>query len=219
MTIFTDFTSRRKRMVETQIEARGISDQNVLNAMRKVERHLFLDEALWPDAYDDHPLPIGEKQTISQPFIVALMTESLRLTGSERVLEIGTGSGYQTAILAELAERVFSIERIAVIAKRARRILDTMQYNNIVVTIGDGTYGWKEHAPYDAIIVTAASPVPPKPLFEQLKENGRLAIPVGDELSQDLIVYTKKKDGTIVPENYGGCRFVKLIGDHGWKNS
>ena len=219
MTVFTDFRARRKRMVETQIQARGVSDQRVLKAMLTVQRHLFLDDALWPEAYDDHPLPIGEKQTISQPFIVALMTESLRLTGNERVLEIGTGSGYQTAILAELAEQVFSVERIAVIAKRARKILDTMHYNNIVVTIGDGTYGWKEHAPYDAIIVTAASPAPPKPLFEQLKENGRLAIPVGDELNQDLIVYTKKEDGTIVPVNYGSCRFVKLIGEHGWKNS
>lgn len=219
MTVFTDFRARRKRMVEAQIQARGVSDQRVLKAMLTVQRHLFLDDALWPEAYDDHPLPIGEKQTISQPFIVALMTESLRLTGNERVLEIGTGSGYQTAILAELAEQVFSVERIAVIAKRARKILDTMHYNNIVVTIGDGTYGWKEHAPYDAIIVTAASPAPPKPLFEQLKENGRLAIPVGDELNQDLIVYTKKEDGTIVPVNYGSCRFVKLIGEHGWKNS
>ncbi len=136
--------------------------------MRKVPRHLFLDEALWPQAYEDHPLPIGEKQTISQPYIVALMTEALKLKGNEKVLEIGSGSGYQTAILAELAEQVYTIERIPVIAKRARKTFDQLQYKNIVLTITDGSSGWKDHSPYDGIIVHRGSPMRPKPLLEQL---------------------------------------------------
>jgi protein-L-isoaspartate(D-aspartate) O-methyltransferase len=214
---FNDYTSRRQQMVETQISRRGIRDQRVINAMRKVPRHLFLEEALWPEAYEDRPVPIGEKQTISQPYIVALMTEALGLRGNEKVLEIGTGSGYQTAVLAELAEQVYSIERIPTIAKRARKILDDLKYANIVVTIGDGTFGWKEHAPFDGIIVTAASPAPPRPLLEQLRPGGRLVIPVGTEYSQDLIIY-RNEDGEFTEENYGGVRFVKLIGEHGWKD-
>ena len=158
MTTMNAHSSKRQYMVDTQIIPRGIKDPRVIEAMRKVPRHLFLDEALWPQAYEDHPLPIGEKQTISQPYIVALMTEALRLTGKEKILEIGSGSGYQTAILAELAEQVYTIERIPAIAKRARKIFDQLQYRNIIITIGDGTSGWKEHSPYNGIIVTAASP-------------------------------------------------------------
>ncbi len=215
--ILNNYYNMRQHMVDTQLVRRGIKDSRVIAAMRKVERHLFLDEALWPEAYEDHPLPIGEKQTISQPYIVALMTEALTLQGKERVLEIGTGSGYQAAILAEMAEQVYSIERIAVIAQRARRLLDEMRYNNIVITVGDGTYGWREYAPYDAVIVTAASPAVPKPLIDQLAPGGRLIIPLGEESAQELVLYSKHKDGTVSSEDYGGCRFVKLIGEHGWR--
>ena len=211
------YNSKRQHMVDTQIIPRGIKDQRVINAMRKIPRHLFLDEAFWPQAYEDHPLPIGEKQTISQPYIVAIMTEALQLTGTETVLEIGAGSGYQTAILAELAEQVYTIERIPSIAKRARKTFDQLQYRNIIITIRDGTAGWKEHSPYDSIIVTAASPGAPKPLLEQLATGGRLVIPIGDEFTQELIVYEKKDENEFKEENYGGCRFVKLIGEYGWK--
>jgi protein-L-isoaspartate(D-aspartate) O-methyltransferase len=215
--MFNEYAAKRQRMVENQLLPRGIKDSRVIAAMKKVPRHLFLDEALWPEAYEDHPVPIGEKQTISQPFIVALMTETLRLTGSEKILEIGTGSGYQAAILAELAERVYSIERLPAIAKRARKILDQLKYSNIVITIGDGTLGWKEHGPYDAIMVTAASPYPPKILLEQLKIGGRLVIPIGDELTQDLTLYVRDSEADYSKESYGGCRFVKLIGEQGWR--
>lgn len=215
--MFNEYTSRRQKMVENQLLSRGIKDPRVIAAMRKVPRHLFLDEALWPEAYEDHPVPIGEKQTISQPFIVALMTEALKLSGTEKILEVGTGSGYQAAVLAELAEQVYSIERLPSIAKRARRILDELKYANIVITIGDGTLGWKEHSPYDGIIVTAASPYPPKTLLEQLKMGGRLIIPIGDEFTQDLTLYRKEGEEDYSKESYGGCRFVKLIGEQGWR--
>jgi len=215
--MLNDYASKRQKMVETQILPRGITDTRVIDAMKKVPRHLFLDEALWPQAYEDYPSPIGEKQTISQPYIVALMTELLQLKGKEKILEIGTGSGYQTAILAELAEQVYSVERIHSLAKRARKILDKLNYTNVVITIDDGTLGWREHSPYDGIIVTAAAPEPPKPLFDQLKIGGKLVIPLGDEFMQDLIVYTKEKEDSSSKETYGGCRFVKLIGEKGWK--
>jgi protein-L-isoaspartate(D-aspartate) O-methyltransferase len=215
--MYDEFASKRQQMVDTQIIPRGIKDEKVINAMRKIPRHLFLDEALWPQAYEDYPLPIGEKQTISQPYIVALMTELLHLTGKEKVLEIGTGSGYQTAILADIVEQVYSIERIAVIAKRARKVLDDLKYTNVVITVGDGTLGWQEHAPFDGIIVTAAAPRPPEPLLNQLNIGSRLVIPIGDEHFQDLIVFIKEGDKTYKEENYGGCRFVKLVGEYGWK--
>lgn len=215
--MINQYQGKRQHMVDTQIIARGIRDRHVINAMLKVPRHLFLDEALWPQAYDDNPLPIGEKQTISQPFIVALMSEALHLTGTEKVLEIGTGSGYQCAILAELADQVYTIERIPSIAKRARKIFDQLKYSNVIVHIGDGTLGWKQHGPYDGIIVTAASPDPPKPLLEQLTKGGRLVIPIGSEFSQDLIVFTREDKNDYTQESYGGCRFVKLIGQHGWR--
>ena len=216
--ILNDYSSKRQEMVDAQIIARGVKDSKVIQAMRKVPRHLFLDEALRSQAYEDNPSPIGEKQTISQPYIVALMTELLGLKGKEKVLEIGTGSGYQAAILAEIADQVYSIERLPALAKRARKLLDDLKYTNIVITVGDGTRGWKEHSPYDGIIVTAAAPYPPTPLLEQLKTGGRLVIPIGEEYMQDLMMYTKDDEGKYSKENYGGCRFVKLIGDEGWKS-
>jgi protein-L-isoaspartate(D-aspartate) O-methyltransferase len=214
--MFNDYYGKRQRMVDTQLVPRGIRDTRVIEAMRRVPRHLFLDEALWPEAYEDHPSPIGEKQTISQPFIVALMTELLSLRGDEKVLEIGTGSGYQTAILAELAETVYSVERLPRIAKRARKTLDDLRYGNVIITVGDGTLGWREHSPFAGIIVTAAAPFPPQPLLDQLPMGGRLVIPIGDESNQDLMVYTRTDD-KFEKEDHGGCRFVKLIGEHGWK--
>lgn len=206
----------RQRMLETQLIPRGIKDKRVLDAVRKVPRHLFVDEAFYGQAYGDFPLPIGEEQTISQPFMVAVMTEALELKGDERVLELGTGSGYQTAILAELCHKVFSIERISSLAGRARKVLDKLGYGNVLVKIGDGTLGWKEEAPFDAIIVTAGAPEIPQPLTEQLKIGGRLVIPVGGEFMQSLIRVRKTEKG-IEKEDMGGCRFVKLIGEHGWK--
>lgn len=195
--------------------ARGIKDARVIAAMRKIPRHLFVEEALQNQAYSDRPLPIGEKQTISQPYMVALMSEALQLTGKEKVLEIGAGSGYQTAILAELARQVFSIERILSLTMKARMLLINLGYTNVEVKFSDGTEGWMGESPFDAIIVTAGSPDIPQPLVHQLAAGGRLVIPVGDESVQDLIRLTKTEEG-IKREDLGGCRFVKLIGRHGW---
>ena len=203
-------------MVETQIAARGIKDDRVLSAMRKVPRHLFVEEALRDQAYADHPLPIGEGQTISQPYIVALMTEALELKGHERVLEIGTGSGYQTAILAELARWVYSIERYPRLLERARKILEELGYTNILLRLGDGTRGWPEAAPFEAIIVTAAGPRIPEPLVDQLAEGGRLVMPLGDEWSQYLVKIVKK-GGTLYRQTLEGVRFVKLVGEYGFE--
>jgi len=210
-----DFPKARLKMVEEQIILRGIKDPRLITAMQKVPRHLFVEEALQGQAYSDHPLPIGEKQTISQPYMVALMTEALQLGGEEKILEIGTGSGYQAAILAELAEKVFSIERIRSLAIKARKLLYELGYFNVEIKIIDGTYGWAEESPFDAIIVTAGSPNVPKPLIDQLAIGGRLVIPVGDAFVQDLIRVTKLEDG-IEKEDLGGCRFVKLIGKYAW---
>lgn len=203
-------------MVSTQIEVRGIHDQRVLEAMRKVPRQLFVSEALQDQAFGDFPLPIGDGQTISQPFIVAEMTQALELTQNDRVLEIGTGSGYQTAILAELAYRVYTIERVRKLFIEARKILDQLHYHNVVAKCSDGTLGWAEESPFDAIIVTAGAPEVPDALVEQLEEGGRLVIPVGGRLSQTLLKIERHEDG-IRKTNLGGCRFVKLIGNHGWK--
>jgi len=203
-------------MVEEQIVSRRINDARLISAMKKIPRHLFVEEALQSQAYNDHPLPIGEKQTISQPYMVALMTEAMLLTGKEKVLEIGTGSGYQTAILAELSEKVFSIERIRPLALRARKLLYELGYFNVEIKIFDGTFGWIEESPFDAIIVTAGSPDIPQPLIDQLGVGGRLVIPVGDAFVQDLFRVTKEEEG-IKKEDLGGCRFVKLIGKYGWE--
>jgi len=210
-----NFARTRLKMVEEQVVARGVKDARVIAAMRKVPRHLFVEEALQNQAYSDRPLPIGEKQTISQPYMVALMSEALQLTGKEKVLEIGAGSGYQTAILAEMARQVFSIERILSLTMKARMLLINLGYTNVEVKFSDGTEGWIGESPFDAIIVTAGSPDIPQPLVHQLAAGGRLVIPVGDESAQDLIRLTKTEEG-IKREDLGGCRFVKLIGRHGW---
>ncbi len=207
----------RENMVKTQLIARGIRDPKVLAAMRKVPRHLFVEEALRSQAYGDFPLPIGEQQTISQPYIVAFMTEALELTGTEKVLEIGTGCGYQAAILAEIVPEVYSIERLPGLAAKARRTLEALRYFNVKIKVGDGTLGWPEEAPFQGIIVTAAAPGIPRPLLDQLAMGGRLVIPVGDRYTQTLDVVRKTPEG-IKHDYRGGCRFVKLIGSYGWED-
>ena len=211
-----DFALARRKMVKEQLVARKIKDKRILNAMEKVPRHLFVEEGLWHQAYGDFPLPIGQGQTISQPYIVALMTEVLQLKGDAKVLEIGTGSGYQAAILAELTKQVFSIERISSMASKARKILDELGYANVIIRVSDGTYGWEDEAPFDGIMVTAGAPAIPLTLVGQLKVGGRLVIPVGGEYSQVLLKVVKKEKG-YKEEDLGGVRFVKLVGDHGWK--
>jgi protein-L-isoaspartate(D-aspartate) O-methyltransferase len=206
----------REKMVSTQIEARGIHDYRVLEAMRGVPRHLFVGEALQDQAYGDFPLPIGEGQTISQPYIVAEMTQALELTKDDRVLEIGTGSGYQTAILAELAFRVYTIERVRELFIKARKLLDQLGYHNVIAKCSDGTLGWPDESPFDAIIVTAGAPEVPDKLVQQLTISGRMVIPVGDRFSQTLLRIRREEDG-IQDTSLGGCRFVKLIGEHGWR--
>ena len=210
-----DYRLARERMVKNQLVPRGITDEGVLRAMGKIQRHLFLEEAMAGEAYNDHPLPIGHKQTISQPYIVALMTQALELTGREKTLEIGTGSGYQTAILAELSEKVYTIERIRPLLERARSLLNELGYTNILFKSFDGTLGWEVYSPFDAIIITAGAPKIPEPLLNQLAEGGRMVIPIGDRFSQDLMKVTKTK-GEYREKNLGGCRFVDLIGAHGW---
>ncbi len=211
-----NYDTERRRMVDEQIVPRGIKDERVLDAMRKVPRHEFMPEAIRASAYGDHALPIGEGQTISQPYMVALMTELLGLKGSERVLEIGTGSGYQAAVLAELCEKVYTVERIKSLADRARANLDRLGYKTVAIKVYDGTYGWKEMAPFDAIMVTAGTPEIPAPLAEQLKEGGRMLVPVGERLSQVLIKAVKTSRGLEIAESVP-CVFVPLIGNHGWK--
>lgn len=206
----------RKQMVEKQIEARGIYDTRVLSAMRSVPRHLFVSEALMDQAYSDFPLPIGEQQTISQPFIVAEMTQALQLTTEDRVLEIGTGSGYQAAILAQIAYRVYTVERLHPLYIKTRKLFDQLGYHNIVTRYSDGTSGWKDESPFDAIIVTAGAPEIPTALVNQLAIGGRMVIPVGDQNTQDLIKLVRDKEG-VQQTNLGGCRFVKLVGEHGWR--
>jgi protein-L-isoaspartate(D-aspartate) O-methyltransferase len=212
-----DYRLAREKMVDTQLVPRRISDPRVLAAMRKVPRHRFVGSGLVGEAYQDHPLPIGHGQTISQPYIVALMTQELKLTGTEYTLEIGTGSGYQTAILAELSRRVYTVERVKPLMNGAMKLLDELGYTNVSYKITDGTLGWEENGPYDAIIITAGAPDVPRPLIEQLADGGRLVIPVGDKFSQELVRITKRK-GKLSRERLGGCRFVDLIGEHGWRD-
>jgi len=206
----------RKRMVETQIVARGITDHRLIDAILKVPRHIFVEDAMAAQSYSDTPLPIGEKQTISQPFMVALMTDLLGLKCTERVLEIGTGSGYQTAVLSLLAGRVYTIERIRPLALKARKALDSLGLLNINLKIDDGTRGWISEAPFDAIIVTAGAPDVPENLVDQLELGGRLVIPVGTQWEQTLVKVVKDMEGTISREESIRCRFVKLVGEFGW---
>jgi protein-L-isoaspartate(D-aspartate) O-methyltransferase len=211
------YRRQREDMVKNQIEARGITDWNVLSALRKVPRHLFVGEALRDQAYGDFPLPIGEQQTISQPYIVAEMTQALALNKDDRVLEIGTGSGYQAAVLAQIVYRVYTIERIHSLYIAARKLFDELRYHNIVTKYSDGTSGWAEESPFDAIIVTAGSPEIPRTLINQLTVGGRMVIPVGDQFSQTLMKVVKDDQG-IRTADLGGCRFVKLVGEHGWRS-
>ena len=211
-----DFSSQRERMVRWQIERRGISTPRVLAAFRSVPRHCFVRREDWPDAYEDRPLPIGLGQTISQPYIVALMTDLLRLQGGESVLEIGTGSGYQAAILAALAGLVHTIERHPALAEHARRTLAELGIENVVVHCADGSLGWPEAAPYAGILVTAAAPAVPKPLLEQLVEGGRLVLPVGPSGYQVLQVW-QREGGTWTHEEIIPVAFVPLRGQYGWK--
>jgi protein-L-isoaspartate(D-aspartate) O-methyltransferase len=210
------YSQARRRMVERQIEARGITDPRILQAMLAIPRHLFVPEAYRSAAYDDGPLPIGHGQTISQPYIVALMTDMLEIGPDDRVLEIGGGSGYQAAILGRLAAEVITIERLPDIAALARRNLAAVGAANVTVVEGNGTLGYAERAPYQGIIVTAAAPAVPEPLLEQLAEGGRLVAPVGS-LGMQMLEKIVKKDGEIVRTSHGGVMFVPLVGAHGWK--
>jgi len=203
-------------MVTTQLVSRGIKDPRVLDAMRRVPRHLFAGDSNLRIAYDDMALPIGEGQTISQPYMVAIMTELLKLKGTEKVLEIGTGSGYQGAVLAELAKEVYTIDRIESLADKAAETFRSLSYRNIHVKTGDGTLGWPEEAPFDRIIITAASPKIPDPLVEQIAMNGIIVIPVGSRFSQELLKITKTGRG-LVQEYHTPCVFVPLIGKFGWE--
>ncbi len=216
MTKRNDYRSLREQMVQSQLMPRRIRDGRTLGAMGRVPREAFVPEKYRHSAYDDRPLPIGEDQTISQPYMVALMTEALELSGGETVLEIGTGSGYQTAVLAEMATRVVSIERISTLAERARAVLQQLGYTNVTVLVGDGTRGCAEHAPFDAIIVTAGSPGVPVSLKEQLADGGRLVIPVGSRGYQELN-RIRRRGNDFITENLGGCVFVPLIGVQGWE--
>ncbi|MCP4692694.1 MAG: protein-L-isoaspartate(D-aspartate) O-methyltransferase [Desulfobacterales bacterium] len=209
------FRRQRETMVRKQLEARGISDPRVLEAFRKVPRHLFVSEALADQAYGDFPLPIGEQQTISQPYIVAEMTQSLALDKEDRVLEIGTGSGYQAAILAEIVHRVYTMERIHSLLIKARKLFDALQIHNIVTRYSDGTLGWESESPFDAIVVTAGAPRVPEALVRQLAPGGRMMIPVGDRYSQELTKLYRDEKG-VHQTSMGGCRFVKLVGADGW---
>lgn len=210
-----NFDIARRRMIDSLIE-RGITDRRVIEAIQKVPRHIFVEEAMSAQAYSDSSLPIGDRQTISQPYIVALMTELLQLTGSEKVLEVGTGSGYQAAILAILADRVYTIERLRPLAMRARKALDSLGLLNVNMKIGDGSEGWESEAPFDAILVTAGAPDIPEPLIEQLRSGGRLIIPIGTQYDQVMVKIVKGEDGSIAREKSVDCRFVKLLGRCGW---
>jgi protein-L-isoaspartate(D-aspartate) O-methyltransferase len=216
-----NFDFARKKMVREQILARGVSDRRVIDVMLKIPRHIFVQEAFAAQAYSDTALPIGEKQTISQPYMVALMTEQLALTGKEKVLEIGTGSGYQTSILATLADRIYSAERIRPLALRARKCLDSLKLFNVMLRINDSEgspIGWEEEAPFDAIIVTAGAPDVPTILIEQLAAGGRLVIPVGNDSDQQLFKITKNSEGELESTVSVACRFVPLIGRQGWQS-
>lgn len=210
------YSGHRLKMVEEQLVNRRIKDLRALEAMSRVPRHLFVADALQHQAYGDHPLPIGDNQTISQPYMVGLMTEALGLSEHDKVLEIGTGSGYQTAILAELAEQVFTIERLRSIGLAAEKCLQRLGYSNIVFKIFDGTYGWRDQSPYDAILITAGVPEIPRPLVEQLKDQGRLVVPVGSDPDHQQLTVLTKNGGRTATRVIAECKFVRLIGKYGW---
>ena len=212
-----DYARARERMVQEQLVSRGINDTRVLGAMARVPRHLFLESELRDQAYEDHPLPIGANQTISQPYMVALMAEALELKGTERVFEVGTGSGYLAAVLSELCAEVFSVETVEKLASKARNLLTSLGYRNVSVLMGDGTLGWEEHSPYDAVVISAAAPCIPRPLLEQLKTPGYLVFPMGEKELQTLVRIRKDKAG-IREEYLGECQFVKLKGQYGWED-
>jgi protein-L-isoaspartate(D-aspartate) O-methyltransferase len=212
-----DDKALRDHMVKTQLIPRGIQDNRVLEVMRRVPRHLFVEKAMMHNAYNDMALPISDGQTISQPYMVAVMTELLELSGNEKVLEIGTGSGYQAAILAELSKEVYSIERIASLTEKVKELLDKLGYDNIHVMCADGTQGWPDAAPFDRIMITAAAPQIPDPLKDQLADDGILVIPVGSRFSQQLLKVRKSRDRT-TEEYHTPCVFVPLIGEHGWES-
>ena len=211
------FELMRERMVKEQLLPRGIRNPEVLRAMQAVKRHLFVPEGRRRSAYGDHPLPIGEGQTISQPYMVALMTQLLSVEKDSRVLEVGTGSGYQTAVLAEIAKSVWSIEIIASLGKSAETRLAKLGYKNVHVRIGDGYAGWPENGPFDGIIVTCACPEAPKPLVEQLAEGGKMIIPIGKTLTYQTLTLFEKKKGKLERKDIAGCVFVPLLGEHGYK--
>ena len=211
------YAQAREQMVREQIVKRGVSDPLVLAAMEKVPRHEFVEEAMRDRAYEDNPLSIGEGQTISQPYMTALMAETLKLAEGEKVLEVGTGSGYLTAILAEQGAQVCSVEMSARLAQRARGVLQKLGYHNISILVGDGTLGWEEEAPFDAIIIGAAAPCLPRPLLTQLRMGGRLVLPMGEADLQTLVRLWKERKG-FREEYFGECRFVKLQGAYGWDN-
>jgi protein-L-isoaspartate(D-aspartate) O-methyltransferase len=211
-----DLKRNRERMVRDQIESRGVADPEVLRAMRKVPRHLFVEEALIPQAYEDHPVPIGHGQTISQPYVVAWMTELLEVGPEMRVLEIGTGSGYQAAVLAELGAWVFTVERVKPLYEAARQRLEAMGYRKVRFKLDDGTLGWPEEAPFDRIVVTAGGPRIPEPLLGQLADPGRLVIPVGPSRRSQALHVVRKENGRILARKLGEVAFVDLVGAHGW---
>ncbi len=211
-----DYAYARRQMIDKQLVAHGITDTRLLEVMGSLPRHWFVDEALEPQAYGDYPIGIGEGQTISQPYIVALMTEALHLKGAEKVLEIGTGCGYQTAVLSFLVKQVYTIERLKSLGLKARSHLKKLNIRNVVLRIGDGTHGWPETMPFDAIISAAGGPDIPQPLVDQLAEGGRLIVPVGTQDQQRLLRVTKAGE-KLETDDLGPCRFVKLVGDFGWK--
>jgi protein-L-isoaspartate(D-aspartate) O-methyltransferase len=213
-----EYSIARRNMVERQVRSKGVTDARVLEVMRQIPRHLFVEEAFQSQAYGDFPLPIGDKQTISQPYMVGLMTESLHLEGGEKVLEVGTGSGYQAAVLSKIAGRVYSVERIPSLARRARKILDSIGCGMVNIKVTDGTFGWEEVAPFDAIVVTAGAPTIPENYKKQLTIGGRLVIPVGSRGVQVLKRVTRTGEETFTEENLVDCRFVPLVGKLGWND-
>jgi|SRR5579864_2216462 len=215
LTTQEQYAAKRTLMVEEQLRARGIRDARVLEAMQRIPRHEFISEEFRSQAYADHPIPIGEEQTISQPFIIAVSLQALALQGTESVLEVGTGSGYQTALLALLARAVYSIERYASLARGAGTVLMLLGLSNVKVVVGDGSHGLQEYAPFDAIVVSAAAPGVPKSLFEQLSDQGRMVIPVGPPHAQELLL-VRKQNGERISEVLEGCRFVPLVGDEAY---